>query len=83
MSLETGCTNSSYLRDPGGRLLSRWFAPVHLNYGTDRLGSVTALTNASGGALENSYRYDPWGSSIGSTGTRYSPITRSNARPLA
>ena len=36
MSLETGGTNSSYLRDPGGRLLSRWFAPVHANYGTDR-----------------------------------------------
>ncbi len=74
MSLETGGTNSTYLRDPGGRLLSRWYSPVHVNYGSDRQGTVTALTNASGGGLENSYRYDPWGSSIGSSGTRYNPM---------
>ncbi len=47
---------------------------MHLNYGSDRQGTVTALTNASGGGLENSYRYDPWGSEIGTTGTRYNPM---------
>ncbi len=55
MSLETGGTNSSYLRDPGGKLLSRWYAPVHFNYGMDRIGSGTVLTNASGDAVIDIY----------------------------
>ncbi len=70
MSLETGAASATYLRDPGGRLLSIKSGSGFANYATDRQGTVTATTNQSGG-LVNAYRYDPWGSSIGSTETAY------------
>ncbi len=39
------------------------------NNATDRLGSVTT-TNTSGG-LNNTFRYDPWGTLIDSTGSTH------------
>jgi RHS repeat-associated protein len=65
MSLETGATNATYLRHPGGTLLSRYTTDVH-NYMLDRLGHVTALTDRSG-ALAASYSYDPYGREIANT----------------
>ncbi len=74
LSLETWASGDVivYLRSPSGRLLSRWYSPVLVDYVLDRQGSVTAALNGSGG-LENTYRYDPWGSLVGSTGGRYNP----------
>ncbi len=39
----------------------------------DRLGSTTALVT-TGQTLANTYRYDPWGQSIGTNGTTYNPF---------
>jgi RHS repeat-associated protein len=72
MALETGAANATYLRTPKGRLLSSSAGGAVQDYATDRLGSVTATTNASGGAT-STYRYDPWGEAIGSGGTGYNP----------
>lgn len=49
MSLESGGTNATYLRDPGGKLLSSWTGGVLQNYATDKPGSVTATTNNTSG----------------------------------
>ncbi len=69
LAQETGANSATYLKDPDGRLLSRWYG-VLTNYGLDRQGSITAMTDA-GQSLSDSYRYDPWGNSVGATGTRY------------
>ncbi|MDP9351229.1 MAG: hypothetical protein M3P51_06790 [Chloroflexota bacterium] len=73
MSLETGGTNATDLRALGGKLLFSWIGGVLQNYATDRLGSVTATTNNTSRGLTNTYRYDPWGTLVGSTGTTYNP----------
>ncbi len=49
-----------------------------LSYATDRLGSVTALLNTAGN-LENTYRYDPWGGTVGSSGGRTNPYQYTGA----
>ncbi len=75
MTLEsstTGGANATYLRSPKGKLLSVNSSAGFMNYATDRLGSVTATTN-TGGNLSNTYRYDPWGSHNGITGSTYNP----------
>lgn len=48
MSLDSGGTNATYLRDPGGKLLSSWTGAVLQNYATDRLGSATVTTKMNG-----------------------------------
>ncbi len=58
----------------GGELLSRSSGTNLFNYGTDNLGSVTALTGTDG-SLERTYAYDPWGEEIASTGSAwYNPF---------
>jgi RHS repeat-associated protein len=71
MSLETGAASTEYLRGPGGELLSRSRGTYLANYGTDRLGNVTALV--SGESVVQSYAYDPWGVEIASSGVWYNP----------
>lgn len=73
LTRETGWANVSYLRDPDGTLLSRSGGAGLYNYGRDRLGSTTALVT-TGQTLANTYRYDPWGQSIGTNGTTYNPF---------
>jgi RHS repeat-associated protein len=73
MVLETGAADGTYLRNPDGTLLSTVTGTGFANYGTDRLGSITATTNA-GGNLVNTYRYNPWGTLLGSTGTGRNPF---------
>lgn len=74
LSLETTTTgdNIVFLRSPGGRLLSRWFSPVLVNYGTNRLGSVTALMGTDQ-SLQHTYNYRPYGEINYQTGSRYNP----------
>ncbi len=55
MTFRPGSGCSSHRRYGGGRLLSGWFAPVHLDCGLGRQDTMTALTNASGGALIGIY----------------------------
>ena len=49
-----------YTRDPNGQLINTHGAGGTYYYMLDRLGSVTALINASGGKA-GSYTYDPYG----------------------
>ncbi|MBA2570926.1 MAG: RHS repeat-associated core domain-containing protein [Chloroflexi bacterium] len=70
MTLETGAASATYLRDPGGLLLSVSSGGGLSNYGRDRLGTITALTSGSQ-TLTDTYRYDPWGQSIGGSGSAY------------
>ncbi len=75
MTEETGAKNATYLRDQGGKLLSIFSessTPKHMDYATDRLGSITATTN-EGGGLVDTFRYDPWGARVGVTGSTYNP----------
>ncbi len=73
LTLETGAFNATYLRTPGGQLLSTSSGGAVYNYARDLLGSTTALVTSCG-ALANTYRYDPLGQSIGTTGTTYNPF---------
>jgi RHS repeat-associated protein len=72
LTLETGAASATYLRDPAGAPLSVYNGTLY-NYGRDRLGSVTGLIT-TGGSLNTSYAYDPWGQSIGGTGTAYNAL---------
>jgi RHS repeat-associated protein len=64
---------ATYLRDPGGLLLSVSSGGSLSNYGRDRLGTVTALTSGSQGPT-NTYRCDPWGQAIGGSSSGYDPF---------
>jgi RHS repeat-associated protein len=68
MTLETGLQSGTYLRDPGGLLLSASSGSTFVNYGRDRLGSITA-TVGTNQSLAGSNRYNPWGSTISASGT--------------
>lgn len=71
-TMSTSSTPATFLRDPDGRLLSRNWGP-HTNYGLDRQGSVTAMTEPDQ-SLSHSYRYTPYGENVGTTGSRYNPM---------
>jgi RHS repeat-associated protein len=73
LTLETGAASATYLRDPGGLLLSVSSGGSLSNYGRDRLGTITALTSGSQN-LTNTYHYDPWGQAIGGSGSAYNPF---------
>ncbi len=73
LTLESGYNNVTYLRDGDGTLLSRSGGAGYYTYGRDRLGSTTALVT-TGQSVANSYSYDPWGETIGLTGTAYNPF---------
>lgn len=70
---QTGATGITFLRDPGGLLLSRSGGSGTHNYGRDRLGSITTLTTTAG-ATANTYTYDPYGTQIASSGTVPNPF---------
>jgi RHS repeat-associated protein len=72
LTLETGASSATYLRDPSGSLRSISSGGAVHNYAQDRLGSITALVETSG-TLANSYTYDPWGQLVAQAGTRYNP----------
>jgi len=55
-----------YVRDPGGRLLALTDGTTVYYYGLDGHGSVATLTDSSG-VVVNTYRYDPYGNSLGKT----------------
>jgi len=61
-----------YVRDPGGRLLALTDGTTVYYYGLDGHGSVANLTDSSG-AVVNTYRYDPYGNSLGKTETASLP----------
>ncbi len=61
-----------YVRDPGGRLLALTDGTTVYYYGLDGHGSVANLTDSSE-AVVNTYRYDPYGNSLGVTETATLP----------
>jgi RHS repeat-associated protein len=60
MTLETGGSARTYLRDPSGLPLSVKAGSTLSNVGRDRLGSITGLTSTAQ-ALSGTLTYDPWG----------------------
>ncbi|WP_231754834.1 RHS repeat-associated core domain-containing protein [Pseudarthrobacter sp. GA104] len=65
----TGGT-TSFIRDPGGNLISmRDASGASFYYTTDALGSVILLTD-SAQAKAATYSYDSWGDDAGTTGTK-------------
>ncbi|MDP9316439.1 MAG: hypothetical protein M3R24_37225 [Chloroflexota bacterium] len=73
LTLQTGATNATFLRDQSGSVRSINSGGATHNYGKDRLGSVTAMV-ATDGTVARTYSYDPWGETIGSTGAAYNPF---------
>ena len=73
LTLETGAASGAYLRDPDGLLLSTTASGAYRNYARDRQGTITGLVSTAP-SLTDSYRYDPWGQSIGTSGTAYNPF---------
>lgn len=75
LAQETGTDGLSFLRSPGGALLARDHTAtgITVNYGTDRQGSVTALTDTDT-SLDNTYSYDVWGGIVRATGARINPL---------
>ena len=73
LTLETGAASGTYLRDPDGLLLSTTVSGGYRNYARDRQGTITGLVSTAP-SLTDSYRYDPWGQSIGTSGTAYNPF---------
>ncbi len=73
LTLQTGATNATFLRDQSGSVRSITSGGATHNYGKDRLGSVTAMV-ATDGTVARTYSYDPWGETIGITGTAYNPF---------
>ncbi len=55
-----------YVRDPSGRLLALTDGTTVYYYGLDGHGSVSNLIDKNG-AVVNTYRYDPYGNSLGKT----------------
>ncbi|MDQ2807657.1 MAG: DUF6531 domain-containing protein [Chloroflexota bacterium] len=65
--------NANYIYGPNGRLVEQVQGNTPTYYHLDQLGSVRALTNMSG-ALGATYSYDPYGTTISSTGTLVNPF---------
>jgi RHS repeat-associated protein len=77
LTLESSTTsgaNATYLREPGGDLLSVFSRTSFNNVMADRQDSVIALVSTSG-TITNSYTYDPWGTVIASSGSAWNPFT--------
>ena len=70
---KTGTATTSFTRDPSGTLISDRIGGSSYYYVYDGLGSVVALVNASGTAV-NTYSYDPYGNTRASTGTTLNPF---------
>jgi RHS repeat-associated protein len=63
---------TSYTRDQDGTLVSQRAPAGRFYYLFDGLGSVVALTDSAGNVAAT-YKYDPFGKDIGSTGTVVNP----------
>ena len=64
LTRETGAYEATYLRDPDGLLLSKFGSSIS-NYGRNRLGSITMMTDTSQ-AVVRTHKYDPWGETLAS-----------------
>ena len=68
-----GVGTYDYVYGPDGLPLEQIKGTTVLYYVHDQLGSTRLLTN-SGGTIEASYTYDPYGSLAGSTGSATNPL---------
>jgi RHS repeat-associated protein len=66
----------AYVWTPGGALVYSIDIPSRTvaHYHFDRIGSTVAMTD-NGGAVTNAYAYDPYGVSLGRTGSSTQPFT--------
>lgn len=61
----------TYYNTVNGRMISQKKNGVRTNFHTDALGSITTTT--VNGAVENTYRYKPYGETLAKTGTAEDP----------
>src|ERR1035437_1427607 len=71
MTRQSGGSTLAFTRTPGGSLVSMRSGSNHFYYIFDALGSVIALTDGSG-AIAASYTYDPYGTTLTSSGAQAS-----------
>jgi RHS repeat-associated protein len=64
-----GGFTARYVRDDDGALVSITQSGVRRYFVADALGSIVALTTSTG-AVDGAYRYDPYGNTLSSSGTR-------------
>ena len=69
----SGSSTYRFRRDPSGTLVGTKQPGGRYYYIQDALGSTVALTDSSG-AVANSYKYDPYGSMVSSSGTVPNPF---------
>jgi RHS repeat-associated protein len=70
---QTDATGSTYFtRTPDGQLISQRAPGATYYYLCDAIGSTLALTDSSG-TIANTYKYDPYGNIVTSTGTVSNP----------
>ena len=62
---------TTYYNTVNGRMISQKKNGVRTNFHTDALGSITTTT--VNGAVENTYRYKPYGETLAKTGTAEDP----------
>ncbi|HEX8918427.1 MAG TPA: hypothetical protein VF898_07985 [Chloroflexota bacterium] len=75
LSQQSDSSGSSYFTSlPDGTVISETVSGSTYYYLSDGAGSVAALTD-SGGAVKNTYAYDPLGNVTSSTGTTPNPFT--------
>ncbi len=71
LALETGATNTTYLRGMGQLASISNGGTVH-NYASDNLGNITGLVSTSG-SLSKTYSYQPYGELNSASGSAYNP----------
>ena len=71
-------TTVRWVRDPAGTLISERIGSAHYYYSFDALGSVVALVDGTGVAV-NTYSYDPYGVTRASTGATVNPFQYTGA----
>jgi RHS repeat-associated protein len=71
LTRQSGGSTLAFTRTPGGSLVSMRSGSNHFYYIFDALGSVIALTDGSG-AIAASYTYDPYGTTLTSSGAQAS-----------
>ncbi len=68
-----GTTATRYVHDPKGTLVARRSGGTRHYYLRDQLGSIVALTDASGAVTRTHLYRDPYGESVESSGTTPNP----------
>src|ERR1035437_4696436 len=70
---KTSSSTTDYVYGPGGQVLEQIHGTTTLWYHHDDIGSTRALTDATG-TVQQTYQFDPYGSTVGTTGSVTNPF---------